>query len=103
MASYYVYDPSTGRILRAGCCPADMIEKQGRPGESEIAVEGVADDLRQKVVAGILRDKSSEEIEAAQPKPISYDDQPAGVTRKQWQDLQARLAALETKVGIKED
>jgi hypothetical protein len=93
MANYFVYDPLSGRILRWGECPPDQIEIQARPGE--VAQEGRANDATQKVVEGVLVDKSRAEIEAATPAPPAAGDLPAGISRQQLGELLARLEAAE--------
>jgi hypothetical protein len=47
MIAVYVYEASTGRILRSGSCPKEMISNQA--GEGEVVVEGEANDLTQCV------------------------------------------------------
>ena len=42
MIHYYVYNEASGRVLRGGACPIEMLEVQA--GVGEIAVEGRYDD-----------------------------------------------------------
>jgi cell division protein FtsB len=100
MASYYVYDPAdpTGRILRTGQCPAQSIAAQAGPGQ--IAREGTADTLTQKIVAGVLTDKTPEEIAAGARPPVAPDDRPVRMTRLVYRLLVERLNNFDARIEM---
>jgi chromosome segregation ATPase len=102
MANYYVFNPSdpSGKILRYGTCPPEMIAKQAGPGE--VAKEGIANDATQKIVVGAVVSKTQEEIDGGKAAPLAEGDYPAGVTRAQWHDLLARLDKAEARVTATE-
>ena len=61
MVDYYVYDITTGRILRTGSCPSDMVQLQVRDTNEAVSV-GTANDKTMHVVDGELIDKTTTEI-----------------------------------------
>jgi hypothetical protein len=89
MKKFIVYDVS-GKILRTGVCPDDMLHIQARDGES--VVEGEADDIRHKVTAGRVVDRPMAEIENDRKperlKPVNRNEA-----------LETRVAELERLVS----
>jgi len=107
MKRYTVYN-ATKEILRTGGCSDGDFFKQAR--NSEFVVEGIANDITQKVefdgldekgqpINPRVVDKTPEEIEADNPTPpeISFEKLPAQITNEQWQDVLKRLDKLETR------
>ena len=100
MKSFIVYNVQ-GKILRTGFCQDKNI--YGQAGEAEFVMEGEADDITQKVInvgiKGKIVDKTPEEIEADNPKPIEIpvEKQLANITNEQWQDVLDRFKKLEAK------
>lgn len=96
MKNYIVYDNS-GTILRTGCCSKGDFFLQ--VGDGEFVMEGIANDVTQKIVDGKVVDKTPEEIEADNPTPIPvpFEKQPANITNEQWQNILNRISELETK------
>ena len=64
MKKYIVYD-LTGKILRTGSCPDDMMEIQAHG--DEMVLEGIADDIKHRIKDGKIVEhiKTSKEIEDA--------------------------------------
>lgn len=111
MKNYVIYD-TTGKILRTGYCSVGDFHIQPLR-ENEFIIEGIADDIRQKVVGnfgqyglkplGFLKivDKTPEEIIIKTPKKpgciqcILHEKQLANITNEQWQDVLNRLETLE--------
>ena len=91
MIRFIVYKNT--KILRTGHCPASMIAAQAGIGES--VIEGTANDIRQKIIDDRVVNKSQAEIDAETPAPIPDEDRSASITKKQWQAIQDRVAALE--------
>ena len=59
MKNYIVYN-SSGKILRTGTCPDEMMEIQARePGE--LVMEGVANDLIHYIKNGQIKEKKKRE------------------------------------------
>jgi len=54
--NYIVYEPCTGKILRSGKCPDNMIGIQAEFGQS--VIEGVANDTTQFIDNTVVIDKS---------------------------------------------
>jgi hypothetical protein len=101
---YVEFELSTGRVLRHGTFAVPQAKRGNGiafitavPGTQRIECESL--DPQNQAVNPQAVEMSPEEIEAAKPrpKPVAEDDQRAAVTRKQWRELQARLAALEEK------
>lgn len=92
---FVVYNKSTGKILRSGHCQDRAFSKQAQEGEE--VLEGVANDVRQKIVAGKIVDKTSEEIERDNPKRkrISFEKRRANISNEQYQNLLQRIERLE--------
>ena len=55
--NYIVYD-SDGEILRTGTCPTSMFILQASKGE--FVIEGIANDVTQKIVDGKVVEKINE-------------------------------------------
>lgn len=73
MKRYLIYDKN-GIILRRGQCIDKVFGLQTAPGE--FIMEGVADDITQKVINGEIVDKTPEEIKAEkppEPKPALHE------------------------------
>ena len=79
---YYVYDSVTGMVLRTGDCPESLIPLQTHD-ENDIAVDGYANDIRHKVVAGSLVLKTDQEL-TDQYSEMMTD---LGVTLEQFKEL----------------
>jgi len=94
MSRFIIYNEA-GNILRFGLCPEEAVEAQA--GEGEFVMEGVANDITQKVVDGLIVDKTPQEIiDDNPPKPeIPYEQQRAFITNWQLQDILNRLEQLE--------
>jgi len=56
MKNFIVYN-SIGEILRTGICPDEMVDIQAQTGES--VMEGIANDVTQYILDGIVIDKSA--------------------------------------------
>ena len=91
---FIVYDKD-GKISRTGHCQPATFNKQAGQGES--IIEAVANDVRQKVVKGKIVNKTSEEIKRDSPKtpPKPTKDKKANITNRQYDDLLARIEAIE--------
>ena len=96
--NYIVYN-ATSKILRQVQCPPSQRYFQAN-NEGEFVMEGTANDVTQKIknpgIAGKVVDKTQEEIEADNltPPEIPYEQKPAQVTNKQWQDVRDKLVIL---------
>ena len=94
---YIVYN-TTGSIIRKVICPSSQCFLQAKDGE--FVMEGTANDVTQKIInvgiAGVVVDKTPEEIEADNPTPkeIPFEKQLALITNEQWQDVLNKLTAL---------
>ncbi len=96
MKKFIVYNTTTGKIERTGQCQDSLFDNQAGVGES--VMEGVADDIHQKIIDGNVVDKTQAEVDADKipdPEPISENDKPAKITNKEWSNFNVRLAALE--------
>jgi len=98
MKNFLVYNQK-GKILRTGSCAENDFYLQAEDGE--FVMEGVADDLTQKIinvgVDGKIVNKTPEEIELDNPAPpkIPESQRPAYITNEQWQSVLDRLNAIE--------
>jgi len=96
--NYILYDMD-GRIIGTGGCQNKMVQAQARGWpEGTKVIEGYADSKKHKVIDGKIVDKTTAEIKAdaqQEPKPIPFEDQPAHITREQWQSILERLDKLE--------
>ena len=63
--NYIVHDKD-GNILRTGTCPADMFSLQAQQGET--VMEGIANDMENRIVEGKIVRKSEAEIDAIKDK-----------------------------------
>ena len=96
--SYIIYD-KIGKILRVVNCSRASSLLQAK--EDEFIMKGTANDTTQKIVNGIVTNKTPEEIEAEKPpevKPIPVRQQPANIANEQWQNVLDRLSKLETEI-----
>lgn len=93
---FVVYD-SDGKILRGGHCQASTFDHQAQDGE--FVMERSANDVRQKIVAGKIIDKTPTEIEQDNPSrvPLSFGNRPVKITNGQLQSILQRLDAIEAK------
>jgi len=92
---FIIYD-ETGDIKRTGRCSDADFDKQAR--ENEDIIEGVANDVLQKVVDGKIANKTPAEIEAQkppEPESIPFEQQQAKITNTELQDIRSRLSKLE--------
>ena len=98
MKNFVVYKKS-GKILRAGICLEKDFFLQARDNES--VMEGVANDVTQKIVGGRIVDKTPEEIEKDDPTPpeMPESQRPAYVTNERWQGVLDRLDKLEKRTA----
>jgi len=101
MKNFIVYD-GQGKILRTGICQNSTFLLQAK--EDEFIMEGVADDVTQKItnvgIKGKVIDKTPEEIEAGKPsklESVPFEKQQANITNEQWQDVLDRLSKLEAE------
>lgn len=106
MLSFIIYNKDE-KILRIGQCSNKTIRLQVEEGE--FVMEGVADDVTQKVefdgfdvkgqpINPRIVEKTPEEIKADKPiksEPLPYEQHQANVTNEQWQDILDRLTELE--------
>jgi len=73
MKNFIVYSKNTGEILRTGTCPSNMISIQASKLNEKV-IEGVANDLTEKIYKGTVIKKSGAEIyayeEATKPNPV---------------------------------
>lgn len=108
MKNYIVYN-SDGKILVTGCCAETDFLLQAQDGE--FVMEGVANDVTQKVefdgldeenqpINPRVVDKTPAEIERDNPTPvpIPFEKKPALITNEQWENMQNRIAELESKI-----
>jgi hypothetical protein len=96
---FIVYN-NKGSILRTGSCPDKDFSKQAQAGE--FVMEGVANDIKQKVVDGKVVDKSPEEIEAEKQASASVlrqqdaeVDEMVMVSKIKFEELVKRVERLE--------
>lgn len=99
MKKFIIYNKK-GEILRTGLCQEETFRLQSQDGE--FVMEGSANALTQKIIvnpnlAGMLVNKTPEEIEKDNPPPrrIPKAERPAFITNEQWQDVLDRLGKLE--------
>jgi hypothetical protein len=95
-ANFIVYD-ATGQILRTGRCSREDLEAQAQLGE--YILEGIANDLMQKIVDGKVVNKTPEEIAASGPPVVPLEKLPASITMEQWQTLNATLTGLLDRIS----
>jgi len=89
----YIIYSKVGKILRAVQCSPDLREQQIRKGE--FIMEGVANDITQKIINGQVVDKTPGEIQKERPPVIPEDMKLANVTNGQWQKVLDRINILE--------
>jgi len=94
MRNFIVYNRA-GKILRTGLSQDANFLKQAVKGE--FVMDGVADDITQKIVNGKVVDKAPGEIPNERLPLIPESIKPANVTNEQWRDVLKRLDALERK------
>ena len=86
---------NNGEILRIISCPSKYANLQVRPGEkAKEAPEGISD-VTHKVVNDEFVKKTPAELEAQKPPTIPEGEQPAYITKEQWQTVLKRITALE--------
>ncbi len=95
MKNYIAYDQD-GKIQRIGVCSDDALKAQALAGES--VMEGVANDISQKIVQGKIVNKTSQEIEADKPPVIAESKLLARITVGQYQSILDRISVLENEV-----
>ena len=96
------------KIVMGGHCQESAFHKQANEGE--FVLEGVANDITQKVefdgfdengqpINPRVVDKSSAEVEIDNPKtkPKSFKKRPARITNEKLEEILARIEALEAK------
>lgn len=106
--NYIVYNKNK-KILRKVICSSSHSLLQAK--DNEFVIEGIANDVTQKVEFDGLDDnqqpinprivnKTPEEIEADNPTPpeIPFEQKPAHITNQQWQEIQDRIRLLENKI-----
>ena len=81
---YIVYN-KTGKILRTGSCPVSMLNSQAH--KNEFVMEGVANDVKHKIVKGNIVKKQTNEIEV-----IAHQEQDLVIA-----NILSRLENLEAK------
>lgn len=94
----FIVSDDDGNILRTGVCPAAVLELQAH-GPNEYSHEGVASDIKDKIVNGKPTRRPQAEIDARTPKAapvLAPADRPARITQAQWDALEARVVKLET-------
>jgi len=92
--NFIVYDPTTGKIVRTGDCPPEMVAVQALPGEA--VMEGTASDRLHKVVDGKVVDKDPSEI-----SPLPAPDPREELIRAKEQEILRRQAVdALTKEGL---
>lgn len=94
---YILFNCRTDQILRVGSCPREQILNQVLLPDEDV-IEGIANDVTQKIVGSKVVDKTSEEIEDQKSIPMPIEDQPAGITNKQWQAALKRIEDLEFRI-----
>jgi len=97
MKLYTIYDDK-GEIIRFGRCPHKDFNLQVEPGQ--FILEGIGNDITQKVIDGKIVNKTAEEIEAEklpEPTPTPYENKRAYITNGQLQDIFDRLEVLESR------
>lgn len=97
MKNFIIYN-SSGKILATGCCQDSDFKMQAKNGE--FVMEGIANDITQKIVNGKIVDKTSEEIEHDEPTrpPLPFEKEQAQITNEQYQAMLDRLSALEARI-----
>ncbi|HDZ39040.1 MAG TPA: hypothetical protein ENH62_12255 [Marinobacter sp.] len=89
----YIIHNIAGKILRTGSAPESMVDAQAGPGEH--VLPGTADDVQQKIVDGVVVDKTAKE-KAAEKRPKILDkDKAANITKGQLAELISRIHDLE--------
>lgn len=96
---FIVYRKETGKILRTGSCPSSVFSLQADSTKDEFVIEGIANDITQKVIDGKIVDKTPDEIEGEKPKPVEIPEhkRPVILTQGEMQDILKRLDNLENK------
>ena len=94
MKNYIVYD-NKGKILRTGSCSNTSFALKA--GDGELIIEGVADDVTQKIIDGKVVNKTSEEMAAENPPSIEipFGQRKAMITNEQYRYILDRLTELE--------
>lgn len=94
MKHFIVYNRQ-GKILRTGTCQKSTLLLQAQEGE--FVMEGLANDVTQKIVNNKIINKTTEEIKADNPTPIPIplEKQFAHITNEQWKKVLNRLDKIE--------
>ena len=106
---FITYNKS-GKILRGGHCQASTFRSQARKENVEFVVEGIANDVTQKVefdgfdsngqpINPRIVDKTHAEIERDNPKrePTPFEEKRAAIKNKDWKNVLDRIKVLEEK------
>ena len=84
--NYIIYDKD-GNILKTGICPQDIVQLQA--GTDEFVMEGIANDIEDRIIKGKIVRKSEAEInvikEAMKPDPkeLLISQRMSEIVRKQ--------------------
>lgn len=83
-----------GRIIRTGTCDSsDLALQASRP--NLYVIQGTVNDRLYKIVNGAITPRTQQEIDSDRPPRPNPLDEPASITVRQWNDLTARVTALE--------
>ena len=96
MKKFIIYNKN-GQILRTGTCQNDTFHLQNQ--KDEFVMEGIANDVTQKIIKGKVIDKTLEEIEAEKPSEIPFEKSIVCITNEQWQAVQDRISNLEKSLN----
>jgi len=94
MKNFIVYNKKTGKILRTGICPSNMLSIQASE-ENEMVMEGQANDEYERIVDGKIVRKSDEEIAAIEKK--KKPDPQEQLIRNKMNEILRRMAVQELK------
>lgn len=99
MKNFIVHNKQ-GKILRTGSCQEKDFKLQGACYADEFVMEGIANDMTQKIVNGQIINKTPEEIRTnkpPEPAPVPLEKRPARITNEQWKDVLDQLDKLKTR------
>lgn len=93
MKQFIVYN-SNGEILRTGVCPDNMMELQAKGNET--VIEGIANDIENKIVSGGIVRKTEEEIDLIKEK--MKPDPQEQLIQKKMNEILRKMAMDELKL-----
>ena len=96
--NYMVYHNITGNITKTGTCSPSILSAQAGPNETAIENVGNWNDIDHKIVNGSVVECTQQEKDDKVPKPESYANKTKHLSNKDWDEVIARMDALEKEM-----